>query len=66
MGGPDSTLQREQVEVAGIEPASFGLLTRLLRAQPAEGSRAVASRRHPATAPVSEISPSGPLTCPIG
>ena len=28
MGGPDSTLQHEQVEVAGIEPTSFGFFRR--------------------------------------
>jgi site-specific DNA recombinase len=41
-----------QVEVAGIEPASFGLSTGLLRAQPVEGSRASHRHRHRCEAPV--------------
>jgi hypothetical protein len=47
------------VEVAGIEPASFGLSTGLLRAQPMGGI----SAPHPASAPV--VEPSSPLDVPV-
>jgi len=48
-----------RVEVAGIEPASFGLSTGLLRAQPMGGI----SAPHPASAPV--VEPSSPLDVPV-
>jgi len=54
--GPAATGVRTMtsvVEVAGIEPASFGFSTGLLRAHPVEGSRASHRHRHRCEAPVS-------------
>ena len=42
-----------QVEVAGIEPASFSFSMGLLRAQPAEGSRVPPRHRHRRGTPAS-------------
>jgi site-specific DNA recombinase len=55
-----------RVEVAGIEPASSGFSTGLLRAQPTEGSRAPTRHRPRAGAPAGEDVPTGLPARPAG
>ena len=54
------------VEVAGIEPASFGFSTGLLRAQPVGESRSSHRHRHRCEAPADESVPAGLSAQPAG
>ena len=53
--------EKNRVEVAGIEPASFDVSTGLLRAQPAIGSRAPRSPPAPARSPSRRRCPRRPV-----
>ena len=56
---------RGGVEVAGIEPASFGFLLGLLRAQPVEDLGLLVFTGIGEEPQSTEVSPDGPLTRPL-